>query len=385
MACFADIRLDDVNEFGGIGDRMSINRLKLGAAAAIAAGTVIPFAGAPADASTAASQGHSLHVIKTLSSNFVGPLQFAVSGRNVYVADSFVSALFRIGRSTPLATGPSAGGDIAGVAVDHGGALAYTSSNGDHSTTTLTIQWHGKKPVVADLSGFEAKRNPDGAVHFGVHNPSTCVSDALKAADIPVSYTGTVDSHPYAVTSVGHGSWAVADAGGNDIVKVDRWGHVSLLSVLPSQPLKITADFAKANGLPDCVVGVTYKFEPVPTDVEIGKHGRLYVTTLPGGPEDPSAGNRGSVYTVNPWSGHNRRIATGFAGATNLAIDKHGDVYVAELFTGTLSKVVCGKPKPVLSLPGLVAVEYANGHLYASTAPAVSGGNGPGTVVLLGH
>src|SRR5882757_9292716 len=122
MACFADIRSEDVNEFGGIGDRMSINRLKLGAAAAIAAGTVIPFAGAPADASTAAPQGHSLHVIKTLSSNFVGPLQFAVSGRNVYVADSFVSALFRIGRSTPLATGPdpSAGGDIAGVAVDHG-------------------------------------------------------------------------------------------------------------------------------------------------------------------------------------------------------------------------------------------------------------------------
>src|SRR5882762_3540376 len=219
MACSAGIWLQDANELGGIGDRMSINRLKLGAAAAVAVGAVIPFAAAPANAGTAAPQGHSLHVVKTLSSNFVGPLQFAVSGPRVYVADSFTSALFRIGRSTPLATGPdpSAGGDIAGVAVDHSGALAYASSNGDHSTTTLTILRHGKKPVVADLSGFEAKRNPDGAVHFGVHNPSTCVSDALKAADIPVSYTGTVDSHPYAVTSLGHGSWAVADAGGNDI------------------------------------------------------------------------------------------------------------------------------------------------------------------------
>lgn len=365
---------------------MRIVRSKIGAAAAVTVGMTVSFAAVPAYAHTA-NTTNSLHVLRTLSSDFVGPLQFAVSGKSVYVADSFTSTLNLIGRSTPLATGPdpSTGGDIAGVAVDPSRrAIAYTSSNGDHSSTKLTILQRGKKPVVADLSGFEAKRNPDRVNKYGVSNPSQCVTDALNALDVPVSYRGQLDSHPYSVTSIGGGSWAVGDAGGNDIVKVDRYGHVSLIAVLPSQPTTISAEFAASLGLPDCVVGVTYRFEPVPTDVEVGPHGALYVTTLPGGPEGPGSGNRGSVYRVDR-GGHVHRIATGFASATNLAIDRHGDIYVAELGSGTLSKVYHGKPKPVLSLPGLVAVEYANGHLYASTAPAVTGGDGPGTVVLLGR
>jgi len=360
-------------------------RSKIGTAAAIAVGSVAVFTAAPAGAHPTS---HDLHVVRTLSSDFVGPLQFAVSHNKVYVADSFTSTLSLIGQSTPVATGPdpSLGGDIAGVAVDPGTrAIAYTASNGDHSTTTLTIRAPGKQPVVADLSGFEKARNPDAAVTYGVRHPSQCVTDALTALDIPVNYRGLVDSHPYAVTAIGHGSWAVADAGGNDIVKVDRHGHVSLIAVLPSQPVKVTAAFAAANGLPDCAIGVTYKFEAVPTDVEVGPWGALYVTTLPGGPEGPDGGNPGSVYVIDHWSGRPHQIATGFAGATNLAVDGRGTIYVAELSSGTLSKVRHGRPEAVLSLPGLVAVEYANGHLYASTAPAVIGADGPGTVVMLGR
>jgi hypothetical protein len=350
-------------------------------------GTIIPFSAAPAYANTTNNHGHSLRVIKTLSSAYVGPLQFAVSGRDIFVDDSFTSTLNVVGRTKPLVNGPdpSTGGDIAGVAVDpHSRSLAYTSSNGDHSTTKLTILQPGRRPVVADLSGFEKRHNPDGRVQYGVRHPSRCVAAALTKAQIPVNYRGVVDSHPYSVTPIGHGSWAVADAGGNDIVKVDRWGHVSLLALMPSQPLKVTPAFAKANGLPACVVGITYTFEPVPTDVETGHHGTLYATTLPGGPEGPTGGARGSVYRLDRW-GHPHRIATGFAGATNLAITGRGDIYVTEISSGTLSTIWRGRPKPVLSLPGIAAVEYANGHLYASTAPAASGGSGPGTIVLLGN
>jgi hypothetical protein len=375
---------------GGIGNHrgkvdadMRINRFRLGTGLVLASAAVVSFAAVPADAHTSP---HSLHVVKTLSSDFVGPLQFAVSGRNVFVADSFTSTLNLIGRSTPLATGPdpSTGGDLAGVAVDpRRHALAYTTNNGDHSVTNLTIWQAGRRPVVADLSGFERRHNPDHVNQYGVKNPSKCVTDALTALDIPVSYRGLIDSHAYSVASLGDGNWAVADAGGNDIVKVDRHGHVSLIAVLPTQPLKITAAFAAANGLPSCVVGVTYRFEPVPTDVEVGPHGTLYVTTLPGGPEGEGA-VPGSVYRLDR-RGHPDRIATGFAGATNLAITPRGDIYVAEIGTGTLSLVHHGRPQPVLSLPGLVAVEYSDGRLYASTAPAATGGNGPGTVVKLGY
>ncbi len=195
---------------------------------ATAAGTV---AALPAAAAPPAHRDAGLKVIKTLSSSLVGPLQFAVAGNRVFVADSFTSTLSVIGRSTPIAHGgdPAHGGDLAGVAVDPADrSVAYTTTNDDsHSKTTLTILRRGATPVVADLSGFEATHNPDHAITYGTKLPgpasrNACITNALAQAQQPVSYRGAVDSHPYAVTAIGHGSWAVADAGGNDIVKVDR-------------------------------------------------------------------------------------------------------------------------------------------------------------------
>ena len=60
-----------------------------------------------------------------------------------------------------------------------------------------------------------------------------------------------------------------------------------------------------------CTVGHKFYFEPVPTDVEV-HDGLLYVTTLPGGPEDPSLGARGKVYTVDPATGDVTKIGSGF-------------------------------------------------------------------------
>ncbi|GGL88086.1 ScyD/ScyE family protein [Nakamurella endophytica] len=355
------------------------------AGAAVAA--TVTVAALPAEAAAPARHAPPLTVTKTLSSAFALPLQFAVSGRKVYVADSGTSTLNLIGAAAPIATGPSpaSGGDVAGVDVDaRTGAVAYTTSTGDHSSTKLTVLQRGRTPVVADLSKFERTRNPDGRTFYGTRNPTPCQVEALQALELEPSYHGLVDSHPYAVASLGHGSWAVADAGGNDIVKVDAHGRPSLLAVLPAQPFTVSAAFAKANGLPDCLVGLTYRFEPVPTDVEVGPHGDLYVTTLPGGGEAPG-GNPGSVYRIDR-HGHVQRVATGFAGATNLAIGPHGTVYVAELGSGTISQVLCnGRHQTVATLPGVVAVEWANGHLYASTAPAVTGAQAPGTVVQLGR
>jgi hypothetical protein len=353
--------------------------------AVMAAGGALVLA-APLVAGCTTNEGETLSVARTLSSSFAAPLQFAVSPTsNIVVADSGTSTLNEIGRSTPLATGPSAksGSDIAGVAIDpKTRAIAYTSSTGDHSTTRLTILSAGHQPVIADLSGFEKTQNPDKINTYGTSTRNSCTVPALTKAHIPVSYTGMVDSHPYAVASLGGGSWAVADAGGNDILKVDPSGTVSLISVLPPQPLKITAGIAKDNGLNPCLIGITYKFEPVPTDVEVGPQGRLLVTTLAGGPEGPQNGDPGSVYSIAT-NGAATRIATGFAGATNLAVTPSGRIFVAELSSGFVAEVVNGRPRPVLFLPGVVGLEYANGGLYASTAPAVNGGSSPGTIVKI--
>ena len=137
---------------------------------------------------------------------------------------------------------------------------------------------------------------------------------------------------------------------------------------------------AAANGLPSCMVGITYVAEPVPTDVEVGPHGQLFVTTLPG-----AARRRLRQRLRHRRARHIAiRIAAGLDEATNLAIDPAGHIYVAELGSGQIAEVVHGTAYPIISLPNVAAVEWANGHLYASTAPAANGGSGPGTIVELG-
>jgi len=318
-----------------------------------------------------------------LTDEVLGPFNIAVDDGGVYVADGFTSTISRI-RSTGLetkATGPDPG-DVAGLAFNRSGdTMAYTTTSYENGTSTLTIK-HGDTTEVVDLSAFESNRNPDKRNEYGINNASQCVKDALGEF---AEYTGIVESHPYAVTAWKDG-WIVADAAGNDLLEVDEDGDVSVLAVLPTQPEKITQEMADHEGLPSCVVGETYRFEPVPTDVEWGPDGKLYVTTLPGGPEDPSFGDRGSVYKVDPSSGDTDRIATGFAGATNLAVAPGGKIYVAELFGGQISTIKDGKPHAWMSLEGALAVEYSDGHLYASTMAQMDDtGNitAPGTVVKL--
>lgn len=178
----------------------------------------------------------------------------------------------------------------------------------------------------------------------------------------------------------------VGDAGGNDLLQVDRHGRISVLSVLPRQPTTISASGAAALGLPDCVVGAVYNFEPVPTDVEVAANGRLVVSLLPGGPEDPSLGARGAVYSVNPRTGHATRLAGGFAGATNVALGSHGRIFVSELFAGRISVIDHGRVRPYVDLAGPLGLTYAHGTLYAGTSgPTDAEGNptGPGTIVAI--
>jgi hypothetical protein len=342
-------------------------------------------AASPASASAHGYDGHP-HVT-VLSKRVIAPFQLAISRHDVYVADGGTSKVSRVqpnGWLKAVGWGP-APGEVAGVAFDASGrSMAFTSTNYTDGSTHLVVKT-GSKRMVVNLSKFEQQHNPDADVTYGIENPSDCVKQAFEPLGGATS-KGGVDSHPYSVASLGHGAWVVADSGGNDLLKVDAKGHISVIAVMPRQPTVITADVASSLGLPDCVAGVTYNFEPVPTDVEVGPHGQLYVSLLPGGPEDPSLGARGSVYRVGPMSGQATRVAGGFLGATNVALGPDHTIYVAELFAGRISTIKNGKVKPYVDLPGALAVEWGNGHLYASTlAPMDDQGvpTGKGSVVRI--
>ncbi|WP_375423940.1 ScyD/ScyE family protein [uncultured Friedmanniella sp.] len=355
---------------------MSVRKLTyaaLGAAALLAVTPVSASAHAPAR--TAAP----------ISTKVVAPFNLAVHGSRLLVADGGTSTLSEVlggNKLRTIATGPGSGGEVAGVAISNNGRYtAYTTA--EHSSPevnahgTLHILGPYGSRLTVDLAGYESRRNPDKRNTYGTTSTDPCVTAAVAAATGgPATYTGEKDSHPYSVAAYGRSSWIVADAGGNDLLKVDARGRVSTLAVLPVQPLVITAQIAASLHVPDCVIGTTYNFEPVPTDVEVGRHGHVFVTTLPGGPE---IGARGSVYRVHPRNGTSHRVATGFGGPTNLALYR-GRIYVSEYYAGQVSTVSHGGPRLYKSLPGVVSVESGRGHLYAGTFASDAG---PGTIVRL--
>ncbi len=346
------------------------------AAAGMGAACVAGLLVVPASGAAAAPR------VTTLSMSYVNPQRLAVHGMQILVTDG--DRLTVVGRSMALATGPL-GGDVTGVALDAAGTTyAYASSTANHADTRLTIVGPDGRRVTASLSAYERAHNPDRTIKYGVPRPSACVRKAFKALDGgPAGYAGRVDSHPVAVAGAGT-TWFVADAGANAVLRVDAAGTVSLVNVLPHQPFRFSSQTVRALGLPSCVVGATYYAEAVPTDLDVGPEGDLYVTTRPGLYD---LGQAGSLYRMNPGNGREVRIAGGFAGAGAVAVTSRGVVYVAEVLTGHIEWVhSSGRHSTYLSLPGVAGLEADGGTLYASVTAPVSEGvrTGPGRIVRIG-
>lgn len=308
---------------------------------------------------------------ETVAEHLVAPLVFDVTRNGVLVVG-------QPGRVTRIAphhdpvdlVGPS-DFDIAAVSVAHN-EVTYGQTTLDPvdgfpiAASLMRIGRDGVAREVADLRAYDDTVNPDQVNTYGITGLSETCAATLPPFVAPAP--GGNDSHPYG--SVTHGSTTyVADAGGNDILAVDRSGTIRTVAVLPPTVIPVTAEAAAAFGLDPCVVaeGGMVALEPVPTDVELGPGGQLYVSTLPGGPEDGSLGANGAVYRVNPKTGAATLVASGFTSATNIAIGPRGTIYVAELFAGRVSVVAKdGSVSTFRDVPLPAGLEYAGGRLYVS-------------------
>jgi hypothetical protein len=341
-----------------------------GALAAAALLSLTAFAGTGGLAS--AAKPPPAGTVTDIASGLAGPLQIEVGpSGTVYAAESFSGTLRLIDRagnvSDPLAVNPT--GEIGGVA-QRGNIVAYTTNDRDVDTfeataSTLVSLRKGVPVMTVDLLAYELSNNPDQVNTYGFESISPECAAELPPEIGPANYTGALDSHPYALSSAPDGGWYVAEAGGNAILHVSSSGDVSTVAVLPPQPATVTPEGAGVLDLPDCAIGLTYDFEPVPTDVEVADDGSLYVSTLPGGPEDPSLGARGSVYHVDPAAGTSTLVAGGFAGAVNVAVGG-GKVYVSELFANRISVLTASGAKTLAELPSPAGIEWARGQLYVS-------------------
>jgi hypothetical protein len=194
----------------------------------------------------------------------------------------------------------------------------------------LRVNRHGIR-AVADFPRFELRNNPDKG------------AGALPGEKI--------DSNPNGLLAR-RGARLVADAGGNDLLKVDHKGRISVVAVFPTRMVPAPP------GIPDLPPKI--EMQPVPTSVTKGPDGAYYVGELTGFPFPPG---QARVYRVVP--GHDPEVfARGFTNIIDVAFDRRGRLHVLEIATngllsgdptGRLVRVNKNGSRKVLAREGLVA------------------------------
>jgi hypothetical protein len=157
------------------------------------------------------------------------------------------------------------------------------------------LRRHGGLREIADLWRFENENNPDATVG----NP-------------------LVDSNPVDVYA-DRGRFFVADAGGNSILRVGRFGGIRPVTIFPNVPTR-----SPFGEIP---------MQAVPTGVVKGPDGALYVSQLTGFPF-PVRGAK--VFRVDPRSGAVTTYASGFTNVVDLDFGRDGRLYVLEMDADSL-------------------------------------------------
>lgn len=326
-----------------------------------AVATLAPLAGLAAPASAATPD--------EVAGGLVSPLSLAVDGDGtVVVAQNFGGVLTQLGPGSSrkdLVT--LEGTEVGGVSVVDGVTTFVTTAMGPEPAAGLwTLEPNGEPVQVADLWAYEQEVNPDGGTRYGVKGLDRSCKRKVDAEVKPfLKYDGIVESHPYATLVAGETTY-VADAAGNSVLAVTD-GEVSTVATLPPVKIGITKRRAKVMGLPGCAKGSTYKAEGVPTDVELGPDGNLYVTSLPGGPEDPRMGANGGVFRIDLTTGDVTRYAGGLTSPVGLAIGPDGTAYVSMLFASVvMEQKFLQEPTVFAEVPFPGDVELHDGTVYVT-------------------
>lgn len=298
----------------------------------------------------------ALYVVESGNTSINGPCIVEPRGEKCYSGTGAVTRYWK-GRQERVASGlPSvyvaAVNDITGpadigflgvgdaiVSIGWGGPPAGRALLGAYSTgfgDLIKLAPSGHWKVVADVSAVEDAENPAG---------------------------GPVDSNPFGLLNEA-GARFVADAGGNSLIQVMANGATSVVATFPSLPAP--PPFSQS--------------EAVPTEVQRGPDGALYVSTLSG---VPFLSGNARIYRVVPGQAPTVYI-DGFKTITDFAFAPDGGLYVVEyasapVFFGGPGKLTYVAPdgartvlKSDLTFPTAVAVG-PDGAIYVSNKGNMAG------------
>ena len=199
-----------------------------------------------------------------------------------------------------------------------GGAEPDTpTANGSATLFKWRHGWSAPK-VVADIGAYQAT-DPDPY-------------DTENAPE---------DSNPFGVQPLRDGSVLVADAGGNDLLRVHKDGSIETVARLKTRTVKVPAGLPATDpeGNPLPPAGTPIPAEGVATSVTVGDDGYWYVGELRGFPATPGTSEiwrikPGSVDAVcdpeSPRKGDCKRYADGLTSIVDLGAG-HGSIYAVSL------------------------------------------------------
>jgi hypothetical protein len=285
--------------------------------AAVTIGALI--VGAP---STAVGASSLVPVVEGLN----GPRGVAVgpAGRVVYAeSDGSFSQLITKGRHAGSVTQLGKVSADFAPAVDVGGRgqTFILTAFGEPGTGAATLyRWTPGRGVraVADIAAYQ-QTDPD---------PYDLEGDAQE-------------SNPFGVAALPDGSALVADAAGNDLLRVYPSGRIVTVARLKPRVVNVPEELPdEFQGEPLPPAGTPLPSEAVATSVTVGADGYWYVGELRGFPATPGTSQvwriaPGSVNAVcdpeAPNTGACRRYADGFTSIVDLGAGRDGSIYVVEL------------------------------------------------------
>jgi hypothetical protein len=302
-----------------------------------------------------------------------GPGGYGTSGKIIRISKGGVRD-YRVG--LPSAISPE--GEVTGpVNVDvgpHGQVFAAVGGGPqvvDPRFDSLMRVSQGGESIRGDIQAFR-NAHPD-----------------LTDLDDPPNPT---DSNAYGLAVLRNGKALVTDAAGNDLLLVDRQGHVKTVAKFPNAVVG-TSHLPPEFGLPPELPA-----EAVPTSVAVGPDGYWYVGELKGFPFTPGASRiwrispRARNVVCDPTAKHGpcTLFADGFTSIVGLAFGPRGDLYVVEIVkagvfnlfsggdtTGALWRVKHGHKTEIaagsLHAPGGVAVDR-HGTIYVTNLSVAVGG-----------
>jgi len=280
------------------------------------------------------------------------------------VADGLVSLAF---------PGGTVGHGVHGVAARNGEVYAvfigpeFLGTEGQGGCCRDDVQGELRTAALEQLGNL---------VRVGSDGSLTKVADISKY-EFTYNPVNDIHTNPYAVALDGDGSFVVADAAGNTILRARPDGSVSLVAALDNlRTLTGAGDTVPTLPAWETAPGRT---EAVPTGIAVGPDGNYYVSLL-GGFMHPTFAR---ILKISP-TGAVRTVADGLTGLTSVAVAADGTVYATELPTGDLVRVRPDPNKPgsflapeilyrgQLVAPSGVAIA-PDGRIYISDAGVLPG------------